>query len=382
VAGDRHGRGRRLAIALIVSAAMGGCGGSTAAKPSAGPSATLPVGDAVAEARANVDTQLAAGHVWPSPPAGPRATGAKRIAYIAGDMGNGGISGVYAGVTEAAARIGWTVKKYDGKAAVEGRTIALEEALASNPDAIVLGGFDPGEQPAAMAEVHRRRIPVVGWHAGAASGPDAAGSLFTNVTTDVSEVARLAVDYAIATSDGHAGVAIFTDSTYQIAIQKADMMKARLERCGGCEVLAFQDTPIDTAKDAMPPLVSSLVGRYGTRLTYLLAINGNYFAGSATALRQLGKPGAGAPWAVAAGDGDGNEFARIRTQQYQTASVAEPLPLQGWQLVDELNRAFSGLGPSGYVAPPALITRDTVPAGSVFDPPGAWREAYLAVWGR
>lgn len=41
-------------------------------------------------------------------------------------------------------------------------------------------------------------------------------------------------------------------------------------------------------------------------------------------------------------DGDASEFERIRSGDYQRASIAEPLYLQGWQLIDELNRARAG----------------------------------------
>ena len=83
-----------------------------------------------------------------------------------------------------------------------------------------------------------------------------------------------------------------------------------------------------------------------------------------------------------AGEGDESEFARIRGGSYQKASVAEPLNLQGWQLIDELNRARARQPPSGYVAPPTLITQSNVPNGPVFDPASGYRENYLRIWGR
>jgi ribose transport system substrate-binding protein len=84
--------------------------------------------------------------------------------------------------------------------------------------------------------------------------------------------------------------------------------------------------------------------------------------------------------AVAAGDGDAAEFQRVRDGDYQAATVAEPLTLQGWQVVDELNRALAGRPPSGFVARPALVTRRTVPAGGVFDPPSGYRDVYRRAW--
>ena len=53
---------------------------------------------------------------------------------------------------------------------------------------------------------------------------------------------------------------------------------------------------------------------------------------------------------------------------------------KGWQLIDELNRARAGQPPSGYVAPPYLVTQADVPNGPVFDPPSGYRENYLRIW--
>ena len=80
----------------------------------------------------------------------------------------------------------------------------------------------------------------------------------------------------------------------------------------------------------------------GPRFRYLLAINGAYIAGARTGLVGAGRRPDDPPFGVAAGDGDASEFERIRAGDYQKASIAEPLYLQGWQLVDELNRARGG----------------------------------------
>ena len=61
-------------------------------------------------------------------------------------------------------------------------------------------------------------------------------------------------------------------------------------------------------------------------------------------------------------------------------SLAEPLYLQGWQLIDELNRARAREPASGYIAPPRLITKDHVPNGGVFDPARDYRANYSRIW--
>ena len=132
----------------------------------------------------------------------------------------------------------------------------------------------------------------------------------------------------------------------------------------------------------MPWLISTLLQANGDKLTSLLAINGNYFGGAQQALRDAGKDPAGPPKSVAAGDGDSAEFQRIRNVDYQAATVAEPLLLQGWQLVDEINRALAGQDPSGFVAAPGLVTKDNVPSGDLFDPASGYRDVYKKVWGK
>jgi ribose transport system substrate-binding protein len=173
---------------------------------------------------------------------------------------------------------------------------------------------------------------------------------------------------------------VFTDSEYSIATRKSNLMVSTLEKCRHCEVLQVVDTPIAGAQIGDPAAVTSLLQRYGKRFTYLLAINGAYITGARVAFLGAGLRPNQPPYSIAAGDGDASEFARIRAGDFQKATVAEPLNLQGWQLIDELNRARAGQPPSGYVAPPRLITQANVPTGAVFDPPTSYRQNYSRIW--
>ena len=378
--------GAAAALCLLA----GGCASPTVAEQrqagnpaaSAAP-ALVPAGmtDALTDARKRVADNLAGKTGFTPPATGPTAQKkGGTIVYVAADLTNGGVNTVAQGVKQAGAAIGWHVDVIDGKGTAQGRTDALNQAIALKPIGIVLGGFDATEQASTIKQAAAQGIPVVGWHAGPSPGPMAAEGVFTNITTDPLQVAWLAAAYAVEESNGKAGVAIFTDSEYQIAVRKAQAMRDYVRKCSGCSVLAYEDAPIADADSRMPSLVSSLLQQYGDRLTWLLGINGNYFGAAKSALRDAGKPGAGPPSAAAAGDGDASEFERIRNADYQAATVAEPMLLQGWQCVDELNRAIAGQQPSGFVAKPALITKQNVPSGSVFDPPSGYRDVYRKVW--
>ena len=175
---------------------------------------------------------------------------------------------------------------------------------------------------------------------------------------------------------------ILTDSEYAFETYKADVLVSTIEKCRRCSVLQVVNAPIADAEVNTPALIDALMEAYGKRLTYLLAVNGAYITGAQVALFGAGVPGDQPPFSVAAGDGDAAEFERIRAGSYQLATVAEPLYLQGWQLIDEINRARAGQPPSGYVAPPHLVTQANVPSGPVFDPSSGYRENYLRIWHR
>jgi ribose transport system substrate-binding protein len=333
----------------------------------------------VADAKAFVAAQLSASEGFDGPATGPAAQTGKSVIYVASDLTNGGVAAVDEAAAEAAAAIGWDYETINGQGTAEGRAAALNQAVAKSPDGIILGGFDVGEQQTAIAEAEAQGIPVVGWHAAADVGPQP--GLFNNVTTDPLEVSEFAAQLAIAESDGTAGVVIFTDSQFDIAIAKADAIQAEMEKCSGCTVLEYIDTPITDTDAQMPAVISRILAEYGDDLTHMLAINDGYFGGAAPALRDAGKDPDGSPFAISAGDGDAAAFDRIRSQEYQFGTVAEPLYLQGWQIIDELNRAFAGEGPSDYVAPPAMVTAENITDGDVYDPASGYRDNYKAIWG-
>ena len=320
---------------------------------------------------------------WDGPTEGPSAAEGMSIVVVAADLTNGGILGVTNGVEEASEVIGWDVRVLDGAGSIQGRTAAIGQALALQPDGIIINGFDAVEQQAALEGVVAADIPMVAWHSGPVIGCDAPGGIFANVSTDAMTVSEVAAQWALDEGGEDVGVIIFTDSTYQIAIDKADRLQEVIE-AGGGTVLAYVDTPIAETSTRMGPLTISLLQEHGEEWTHALAINDLYFDFMGPALASAGIGSDAGPQAGSAGDGSEAAFQRIRTGNYQTITVAEPLNLQGWQLVDELNRAIQGEDCSGYITSPALVTEDGLSRmgdSNQFDPDIPYREAYGAIWG-
>ena len=347
--------------------------------------ATPAFADAISDAMAEVQKYAGQKTTWDGPSSGPAAAEGKAIVVLAGDLKNGGILGVTKGVQEAADKIGWTINVLDGAGSIQGRAAAFGQALALNPDGIIINGFDAVEQQAALEQVKAAGIPIVSWHAGPVIGPDPASGIFANVSTDAMEVSAAAGKWAFADAGGKPGVVIFTDSTYAIAIAKADKIKETIEALGGT-VLEYVDTPIADTSTRMPSLTTALLQKYGASWTHALAINDIYFDFMGPALAAAGIAGDGAPKAVAAGDGSESAYQRIRTAQYQAVTVAEPLNLQGWQLIDELNRAIQGQEWSGYTSPLHVVTADNISFdggdNNLFDPGNGYRDEYARIWGK
>jgi ribose transport system substrate-binding protein len=324
---------------------------------------------------------------WDGPTTGPKAQGHKLVVIVSTDQRNGGAQGAGDGAAEAAKALGWEVRSLDGQGTVPGRATALTQAIAMKPDGILNVSIDFAEQQPLFEQAAAAGIKIVGWHAGPKPGPvEGIPAAFTNVTTDPVEVANSAGYEAVVKSNGHAGVVLFTDSIYTIATAKTNQSKAAVEGCKGCKVLEIADTPIGDLSNRMGQLTTSLLSKYGAKWTYSIAVNDLYYDFSAPALTAADiDPATGYPQQISSGDGSVPAFKRIRDKQYQIATVAEPLNLQGWIMVDEINRAFAGEKPSGYVPHVHLFTAENIDkdggAENKFDPGNGYRDEYKKIWG-
>ena len=339
----------------------------------------------MAKAESLLEKSLATdGASWDGPTTGPKAQGKRLIIFVGSDMTNGGVIAVSEGAQQAMQVIGWKMEILDGRGSANDQIAALNQAIARKPDGIVIGGWYPSTARNSLIQAEELGIPIVGWHATTKPGPAPEFRLFFNITTDALDVARTAALYAIVHSkknfQSQVRAVVFTDSNYQIAIDKADTMRDTVEEFGG-KVLEYIDTPIAETSSRMPTLTSRLLQEYGNNF-YALAINDNYFTGMKGTLKLQGVKGSGPPYNISAGDGDSPAFARIRKTDYQTATVPEPLYMQGWQLVDELNRAMAGEESSGYIPPVFVIEGSNIGDEDVYDPAVGYRAAYRQIWGK
>lgn len=321
---------------------------------------------------------------WGGPVKGPTAQAGKVIVYVASDFKNGGVVGVYRGLEDGAQKLGWKISVVDGGGQKEKQAEALTAAIAGNPHAIVFGGFEPDNFASQMAAIKQKKIVLVGWHAAKDPGPTK--DLFVNVATNPVDVAKIAAEFVIKDASENkktVGVIIFNDNQYAVANAKADAMKKTIEACQGykgCKVLSVENVLISDAANAIPKAVPKLVASYGAAWTYSLAINDVYYDSINYPLAEAKRTDI---LNISAGDGSNKALSRIGSGfSQQAATVAEPLKMQGYQLADELNRAFAGENPSGYVSRPILVTTKLLKTigGANIESTLGFEAAYAKIW--
>jgi ribose transport system substrate-binding protein len=351
--------------------------GKTAAEPPSRPEALT-----LTEMRQVVASASERATRWSGPRTGPAGKPEIKVAVICEDLRNGGVLGVARGVGEAANVMGWQVTMLDAHGTPEGRNGEIAKALALNPDGAILIGSDARTLEPLLSQFAKNGIPLVGWHIGPQAGALSTGSVAINVSSDPLEVARVTAMSAILDARTPIGVVLFTDATFDIAMAKANAMARILRECETCTLLEVRKLPISQAANLMPKVTRELLARHGARWTHALAINDIYFD---YAVPELVKSGQDIRM-FSAGDGSPAAFLRIQAGTFQFGTVAEPLNLQGWQLVDELNRLLSGHKVSGYIVPVHLVTRENIAFDGgpqmLFDPENDYRKVYRRIWRR
>ena len=323
---------------------------------------------------------------WDGPTTGPTAAKGKKIVFVAADLKNGGILGASEGVKEAAKAIGWTVIVIDGQGSVSGRTAAMNQALTLKPDGIVAGGFDTNEQKVAfdaaaksgavgrrLARRHASGTRARGGHLrqrhhraeGRLRHRRLSGDRGIGRQGRRRDLHRFAVRNRRLQGEGDGGC----DQEMR-RLQGARICRLADRRVLPAHAAAHHDAPAEVRRqvDALAGDQRSLLRLHGP-----LARRGRHRR--ATPRRRTFRP-ATAP---------SSAFQRIRAKQYQDGTVPEPLNMQGWQLVDELNRAFAKQPWSGYTSGIHLVTADNVAFDggdkNVFDPGNGYRDEYKKIWG-
>ncbi len=338
--------------------------------------------DAVTKAKADVARYSGPQTTWEGPTTAPKPDAGKSIVFLSGDEQND-ISHLYGQyIKQAGEQIGWKVTIIDGKGSPTSWLAGMNQAIALKPDGIAMFADAASLKDPISAGV-AQGIKFVGLHAAGLPGPQPDLNLFVNIQEDPREIGKAEAAWAIADSDGKARVVILSHNEYAIAEVKSMATKTEVQACGGCKVLDYVNSPASEAAQRQPQLTTSWVQRFGVPF-YATSVGDNDWDFAVPVLRSGGIDPSQVK--LIAADGNRSAYDRIRKgDQYQVVTVSEPIELQAYQAVDELNRAFHGQAPSGFVQPPFLVTKDNIHSEggdqNTFIPSNDYKKHYLQIWG-
>ena len=364
---------RRSAVSTLVGTAVG------IAAFAASPASAESFMDKV---KAEVQEYSGPQTTWRGPASAPKPEPGKHIAYLANDAQNDATQDWANAVKEAGKKVGWTTTIIDGHGSPVGWQQGFNQAIALKVDGIVTDADAASLQPQ-IKDANSKGITVVGIHATAFPGPQPKFGLFTNISQDPRGIGTAQADWIIVHSGGKARVVVTSHCEFAIACAKAHAVEKRIEECPGCKMLEFSNTPISEAAQRQPALVTSWVQKYGVPL-YITSV-ADYTADFQVPPLRAGGVNPKDVILVAS-DGNKSAYERIRAgNQYQLVTASEPYQMEGYQAVDELNRAFHRDKPSGFVPTPYLVTPQNVNKEggdrNTFTPSNHFKEHYLKIWG-
>ncbi len=335
----------------------------------------------VDEAKAIVAERTKPQTEWKGPTDGPKAPeGNFTIAYVSPDQSYTPHVLWGKGVEEGAKALGWTVMTFNGQGTVSGTLTAMQQALASNPAAIITPA-DANALQKPIKDAVARHIPVIGIHATAFPGPNPELGLYQNIVSNPAEIGGTEAAYVIAMSDGKAQDIHMVDNSYAIARFKAKSTTTPIANCSGCKMLETVNMPLGEASARMNPAISGLTARYGDSWWMTTCCDG-YYTNVAAALRAGGASmdkiklvGADAPPSA---------YDMIRKGGFEVASVPEPSSLFGYEAVDSVVRAMAGQEPAHFLQPVFLIVKDNVDSeggkNNEFVPSNNFACHYVNIW--
>jgi ribose transport system substrate-binding protein len=372
-----------LVALFVVAVGLGACGGDDDSSDS-GASGSGDTQAAVEAAQPLVDEATAEVTDWTGPTQGPTAEPGKKVVGIMSLGTDVGPVKWCQGAEQAANEIGWDFTVLDGKGSPSGWQSAIEQAIAQNPDGILLCSIDAEQMKSTIEKGVDQGITFVGVHSTALPGPAPELGLFTNVSGDGRDIGRKSGAYAVVASDGEARVVALGDKSYAISRIKSGNTLEEVGKCSTCEALKDDSLPVGDAPQRTPDRFTSYLEEYDTDPPlWIYSVTDFYLDSGVPALRGGAVPPEGEVSMIGS-DGSAAAYDRIRNNQYQVATVPEPLFEEGWVMIDELVRAFADEKPSGYSPPVHIIDAENidrdVTEDDVYEPHNDYRERYSELW--
>ena len=356
----RLGRWTASAVAVMAIGAFAGCGssdsssttGATGSLTGAASASDGAIAPAVAQRVADAEKPISA---WPGPKTPVKVQAGKNVVVVTcGSQGIGCVRAA-AGAEEAGKQLGWTVRTVDGKSDPSVWNSAIQDAVAAKADGIVLDAVPPALVQNALAKAKAAGIPLVSVFNPAPEDPD---SVFDYVRPDHAEQGELMADWVATDSGGDANVLVIRAPEFPELLERHEAFTKELaSACPGCKVAGTVDMTLGTMAQRLPQAVISALQR-DPNIDYVVAPIDSAATFVSEGVRSAGKTG---KVKVSGYEGDPDAVQRIRDNDVQAATIADPPEWMGWQAVDALARAFAGQDPETVKVPSRLLVADNAP---------------------
>lgn len=341
---------------------------------------------AVAAAQKEAEQALSAPTTWAGPTSAPKPLPSKKIAVISCAQLTEGCNRPSRAAVEAAEKIGWEATIFDGKGDVGTQLAAINAAVDSKFDGIVLMIVDPVQVNEGIKRAIDAKIPVVTLAEPAYT--DERKALLADVP-DVSHdwlrTGELIGDYMIWKSDGHINALLLNDPEVTVVdFGQFTGTKNKLSdpnTCPDCKV-TVENFTIATLNTQPAALAAAAVQR-DPSINWVWCYD-FCMANVATDLIARGLQGN----VMGAGfDCNAQNLQLIRDGKVQVVCIADPRDWEAWASVDTLNRLMNGQPPVEQNIPVRLFDKSNLDELTETDIKNGWqggtdfRSQFLKIWG-
>lgn len=359
--------------AISLTALLGGC--------AAGADQNLGDGESdLTAAKATVEEFLAnpSSVGYDTPVSAPIPTGKKIVALqVNADI----MRMVTDSLEEAALELGWSYQRILVGSGAEDMASALDQAIATNPDAIYYSGQGTTEAILPqLEEAASKGILIVNEALGSERPEQVIAQIRDGATATAS--GKLLADWIAVDSDGSAKVLLVDVPSYPVLVPFGEAIKDELAAvCAECSVTTIDVSLADIGTNLPTAVVSAL--QRDPELKYVAFGFGDMTIGLEPALLAAGIE----DQATITGQMPGAESIQTLRDGANGAWIAHISAESGWRAVDAFARAFVGDDPTIVEGVPAMqiLTKGNV-ADANYTDDGYWvpsadlKEQFLSMW--
>jgi ribose transport system substrate-binding protein len=369
-----------IASMTLVAVAAAALGFAACGQDDSSDSAAAPGGESSA-ASAKLD-KLYEGTFKRPPTSGPKPATGKTVWLLSCGQALISCSAPIASAEQAASKLGWHTRVFDGKFDPTQYVAGIRQALAAGADGIVTFAIDCQLAKQPLAEAKQAQVPTIGMESIDCASPHYS-SIVDYVEGDYgtweTQWGATKATYLAAKSGGKAKVIDFYDDETQASALIDDGFLGEIKKCAACEVV---DRVQFTAADVGPKLqqkAEQALLQHPEADAVQIPFDAATLSGIGAAIQASGR---GDQLLIVGGEGYPPAVDLVRGGKQQDAGSGSAGGWEGYAAIDSLNRLFSGERPAPSGIGLQLFDKThNVPASGGWDPPVDYRADYAKAWG-